>query len=83
MVYKFSFLAIIQHPHFHLRKTGGLPDKEEVVEFMGMGGVYRTIQRFNGLNLFRKNSDDEVGLLPGFTLLDLLSWYLSFAQQRN
>ena len=46
--------------YFHLRKIGGLPDKEEVAEFMGMDGVYRYIQRFNGLNLFRKKSDDEV-----------------------
>lgn len=46
--------------YFYLRKTGDLPNEEEVAEFMGMGGVYRNIQRFNVLKLFRKNSDDDV-----------------------
>ena len=45
--------------YFHLRKTGELPDEEEVAEFMGMGGVYRYIQRFNMLKRFRKKTDED------------------------
>jgi glycerol-3-phosphate acyltransferase PlsY len=39
---------------FRLRREGQLPDEQEVAEFMGMGSVYRVVQRFSLVNLFKK-----------------------------
>jgi glycerol-3-phosphate acyltransferase PlsY len=39
---------------FRLRREGQLPDEQQVAEFMGMGSVYRVVQRFSMINLFKK-----------------------------
>ena len=40
--------------YYRLRKEGKLPDEEEVAEFMGMGRVYRVVQRFSLVRLIGK-----------------------------
>lgn len=40
--------------YFRLRREGQLPDEAEVAEFMGMGGVYRVVQRFSLVRLMGK-----------------------------
>jgi glycerol-3-phosphate acyltransferase PlsY len=47
--------------YFRLRREGELPDEQEVAEFMGMGSVYRVVQRYNLVNLFRKKEDNSSG----------------------
>ena len=37
--------------YLRLRREGELPDEQEVAEFMGMGSVYRVVQRFSLANL--------------------------------
>lgn len=43
--------------YLRLRREGDLPDEQQVAEFMGMGSVYRVVQRFSLVNLFRKKED--------------------------
>jgi glycerol-3-phosphate acyltransferase PlsY len=45
--------------YFRLRREGELPDEQEVAEFMGMGSVYRVVQRYNLVNLVRKKEDSS------------------------
>ncbi len=40
--------------YFRLRKEGELPDEQQVAEFMGMGSVYRVVQRYSLSSLLRK-----------------------------
>jgi glycerol-3-phosphate acyltransferase PlsY len=40
--------------YFRLRRDGQLPDEQAVAEFMGMGGVYRVVQRYSLVNLIVK-----------------------------
>jgi glycerol-3-phosphate acyltransferase PlsY len=45
--------------YFHLRREGELPDEQQVAEFMGMGSVYRVVQRLSLTNLFAKRMTDS------------------------
>ena len=40
--------------YFRLWREGQLPDEGEVAEFMGMGGVYRAVQRHSLVRLMSK-----------------------------
>jgi hypothetical protein len=40
--------------YFRLRREGRLPDEAEVAEFMGMGRVYKVVQRFSLLRMLAK-----------------------------
>lgn len=42
-----------------LRRDGELPDEQEVPEFMGMGSVYRVVQRYSLVNLFKQKEDSS------------------------
>jgi glycerol-3-phosphate acyltransferase PlsY len=44
-----------------LRREGKLPDEQEVAEFMGMGSVYRVVQRYSLVNLFKKKEASSSG----------------------
>ncbi|MFN2185528.1 MAG: glycerol-3-phosphate acyltransferase [Anaerolineae bacterium] len=47
--------------YIRLRREGELPDEQEVAEFMGMGSVYRVVQRYSLVNLFKKKEDSSSG----------------------
>jgi glycerol-3-phosphate acyltransferase PlsY len=47
--------------YIRLRREGELPDEQEVAEFMGMGSVYRVVQRFSLVNLFGKKGNGSSG----------------------
>ena len=40
--------------YLDLRREGELPDELQVAEFMGMGSVYRIVERFSLTSLFRE-----------------------------
>ena len=40
--------------YFRLRREGLLPDEQEVADFMGMGSVYRVIQRYSPVRLIQR-----------------------------
>ena len=44
---------------FQLRREGELPDEQQVAEFMGMGSVYRVVQRFSLTNLIGKEKKGD------------------------
>ncbi len=46
------------HQYFRLRKQAQLSDEQQVAEFMGMGSVYRVLERFSLTNLFAKRMTD-------------------------
>lgn len=45
--------------YIRLRREGELPDEQEVAEFMGMGSVYRVVQRCSLVNLFKKKDSSS------------------------
>ena len=47
--------------YLRLRRDGELPDEREVAEFMGMGSVYRVVQRYSLVNLIRKKEESSSG----------------------
>jgi glycerol-3-phosphate acyltransferase PlsY len=47
--------------YIRLRREGQLPDEQQVAEFMGMGSVYRVVQRYSLVNLIRKKEDSSSG----------------------
>ena len=47
--------------YIRLRREGQLPNEQQVAEFMGMGSVYRVVQRYSLVNLIRKKEDSSSG----------------------
>lgn len=52
----FAMLSELRQ-YSRLRREGELPDEQNVAEFMGMGSVYRVVQRFSLAKLFGKKKD--------------------------
>jgi glycerol-3-phosphate acyltransferase PlsY len=45
--------------YVRLRREGQLPDEQEVAEFMGMGSVYRVVQKYSLANLLAKQGQNS------------------------